>query len=347
MLKLGIAGTAKNTGKTTVATKIISALDSKEVHFGLTSIGYDGEDFDTVTGLPKPKYLLPEHTLVATAQMTLSLGGLKFRKLKDFHDMPTPLGNITLIETLSRGRIPIAGPSTGQDLVKVLDLMKSLDVKIAIVDGAFNRISPFSNIDKIIITTGLSRSKDLNYLVFEASLLAKIFNIRQSRLESYQNIEGAILCVDGDEVKTIVKTPFLNREDINLAKKICESNETIIVNVPIKTKAIIELIKQLNVRKIIFKDPISLILSGDSYELNTFLNYLIGKNIAIEVLKQIKLACIAVNPCGVTYDYGIALYKKECLPPQEVLDFFRSHVKDVPVKDFVYEDPDVFPIIFS
>jgi len=54
-LIVGIAGTAKNTGKTTTTSAILDELYNMEIPIGLTSIGYDGEEIDNITRLPKPR----------------------------------------------------------------------------------------------------------------------------------------------------------------------------------------------------------------------------------------------------------------------------------------------------
>jgi uncharacterized NAD-dependent epimerase/dehydratase family protein len=64
---LGIAGTAKNTGKTTTLQAVVRAIRRSGTGVYLTSIGYDGEEVDTVTGLPKPKVVVEEGDMVATA----------------------------------------------------------------------------------------------------------------------------------------------------------------------------------------------------------------------------------------------------------------------------------------
>ena len=55
---VGIAGTAKNTGKTTALNALLRAAHEHGTLVGVTSIGYDGESIDTVTGLPKPSIFL-------------------------------------------------------------------------------------------------------------------------------------------------------------------------------------------------------------------------------------------------------------------------------------------------
>ncbi|MBU4562316.1 hypothetical protein KKB17_02785, partial [bacterium] len=52
---LGILGTAKNTGKTTTTSALLEIANNKNLSVGITSIGYDGEDIDNITGLPKPR----------------------------------------------------------------------------------------------------------------------------------------------------------------------------------------------------------------------------------------------------------------------------------------------------
>ena len=80
-LKLGIAGTAKNTGKTTVTAAIMDELRRRGVPFYLTSIGYDGENLDNVTGLPKPKLPVQVGDIVATAEKCLLASTARFETL--------------------------------------------------------------------------------------------------------------------------------------------------------------------------------------------------------------------------------------------------------------------------
>ena len=63
---LGIAGTAKNTGKTTTTNAILACLRKRGIAVFLTSIGYDGENLDNVTGLPKPKIPVEPGDIIAT-----------------------------------------------------------------------------------------------------------------------------------------------------------------------------------------------------------------------------------------------------------------------------------------
>ena len=67
MRLIGISGTAKNTGKTTTTIELLNQSCASGARVALTSIGYDGENRDNVTGLPKPRFHLQAGIPFATA----------------------------------------------------------------------------------------------------------------------------------------------------------------------------------------------------------------------------------------------------------------------------------------
>lgn len=344
MIKVGIAGTAKNTGKTTFTSKLINELEINDVHIGITSIGYDGEEFDTVTGFPKPKYQLPEDTIVATSSFALGGIATKVKILKKYTNIQTPLGNILLLKTLSRGNIILAGPSTIEDLEMVLEDMKFYGVEFAIVDGAFNRIAPFSIMDGIVITTGLSRSRNIQYLSRETRILEKVFTLPVAPL-SLQDITCGIFYINkNDETIKIISGHFLTKDIFSIIKKNkLHPGGTLVFNTFVPIGMFVHLVNQIKPKNVIFKDPISLLLSGDIFELYNLLQTIEYQGVSFYVLKPIKLVCIAVNPCGVYLDGGT--YKKECINPAELLTSIRNEVKSVPVVDVIYEDVNIYKII--
>ena len=74
MVRIGFAGTAKNTGKTSTALHVLQLCHEHGLQVALTSIGYDGETMDNVTGLPKPRYWLEPGMLLATSERCLKAG---------------------------------------------------------------------------------------------------------------------------------------------------------------------------------------------------------------------------------------------------------------------------------
>ncbi|MCD6144191.1 hypothetical protein [Thermococcus sp.] len=344
MIKVGIAGTAKNTGKTTFASKLINELEINDVHLGITSIGYDGEEVDTITGFPKPKYQLPEDTIVATSSFALGDIATKVKILKKYADIKTPLGNILLLKALSRGNIVLAGPSTIEDLEIVFEDMKFYGVEFVIADGAFNRMAPFSVMDGIVITTGLSRNRNIQYLSLEAKTLEKVFTLPIVPF-SLQGITYGVFYIDeNNKITKISSGHFLTRDIFSIIKK----NKflpggTLVFNTFVPIGVFVHLVNQIKPKNVTFKDPISLLLSGEILEIYNILQTIERQGVSFYVLKPIRLICIAVNPCGIYLKEGT--YKKECMIPAELLASIRDEVKSIPIVDIIYEDIDIYKIV--
>ena len=344
MIKVGIAGTAKNTGKTTFASKLINELEINDVRIGITSIGYDGEELDTVTGLPKPKYQLPENVIVATTSFALKNVSTKVKILKEYADIKTALGNLLLLKTLSRGNIILAGPSTTATLNRVLEDMKYYGVEFAIVDGAFNRMAPFSIMDGVVIATGLSRSRNIQYLSLEVKTLERIFTLPAATLFLQGMSCGAYYIDKDNKIIKISFGHFLTKDIFStIRNNKLPHGGTLVFNTFVPISSITHLVSQIKPQNIIFKDPISLLLSGEVHEIYNILQVIERKGISLYVLKPIKLICIAVNPCGIYLKEGS--YKKECMSPTELLENLRKEVKNTPIVDVIFEDIKIYEIV--
>ena len=106
---LGIAGTAKNTGKTTTLTTILQEVDRFDLTVGITGIGYDGEEKDNVTGLPKPRVNLKPGQYLVTTRRCLQAGTAGYRILAET-EMMTPLGKLVYARIQKEGLVVVAGP---------------------------------------------------------------------------------------------------------------------------------------------------------------------------------------------------------------------------------------------
>jgi len=78
---ISIIGLAKNVSKTTTLNHIINLLRDKHT-IGVTSIGRDGEPYDAITELPKPKIIVEEGTIFATAEDSLKNSDIKNELIK-------------------------------------------------------------------------------------------------------------------------------------------------------------------------------------------------------------------------------------------------------------------------
>lgn len=176
MRAIGVVGTAKNTGKTTCLAAVLAALSRRSVPVAVTSIGYDGEPFDHLTGLPKPRVPLAPGALVATAEGALSGASARLETCRRTGVL-TALGEVILARVSAPGLAPLAGPPTGAGLAAVLEQLAGLGARVCLVDGAFGRMAPMVGLDGVILATGAARHRDVATLAAETGALAWIFRL--------------------------------------------------------------------------------------------------------------------------------------------------------------------------
>jgi len=104
---ISIIGLAKNVSKTTTLNHIIQTLKGKYI-LGLTSIGRDGEKYDAITTLPKPRIFVESGVLIATAVQSINNSEAKIEIIKTT-GINTPMGKIVIARVLSNGYIELAG----------------------------------------------------------------------------------------------------------------------------------------------------------------------------------------------------------------------------------------------
>ena len=143
MMTIGIAGTAKNTGKTTTMSAMIAELRKShpQLRLALTSIGYDGEYLDNVTGLPKPRIEMQVGELAAVAEECLRYSRAKLEVLQKT-DIMTAMGPILIGRVTKAGKLVVGGPNKRVELRRVLKMLAELGAGLTIVDGALGRIVP-------------------------------------------------------------------------------------------------------------------------------------------------------------------------------------------------------------
>lgn len=174
---LGCVGTAKNTGKTTALTAILREARRHGYRVALTSIGYDGEELDNLTGLPKPRVEVAPGDLVASALPCLERAPAAWELVTDCR-VATALGPLVLIRVTSPGRVILAGPTHRRGLATLCRLLATRrEVDLVLVDGAFGRLSPLARADGLVLSTGAARSRDLDTLGREARAIAGLLSL--------------------------------------------------------------------------------------------------------------------------------------------------------------------------
>ncbi len=175
MIILGIAGTAKNTGKTTTLAALLEEGRRRGILPGLTGIGYDGEERDTVTNLPKPRIQVYPGMVVTTSERCLHVSTARGEILSRTGFF-TPLGEVLILRITKPGLLVVAGPNKTADLAAVCSEMEGAGAGMVLVDGSLNRIAPFSIAHGVVFATGAARSTDVEVVRREVLGIESIFS---------------------------------------------------------------------------------------------------------------------------------------------------------------------------
>ncbi len=175
MYTLGFVGTAKNTGKTTTALHILNLLKERECKIALTSIGFDGENTDQITGLPKPRYFANQGIIIATAEKCLHTSTANFSNLQHT-GIQTILGEILIAEFSSVGNVVLAGPNRRVDILILLGMLSEMGIEVTLVDGALNRLAAMSVVDSLILATGAAYDNRIPVIANHAQAMESMFH---------------------------------------------------------------------------------------------------------------------------------------------------------------------------
>lgn len=160
---VAVVGTAKNTGKTVTLNHLMACAAADGLRLGLTSIGRDGEARDAVFSIPKPRIHVWPGTVVATASDTLQRTRARHRRLAAT-GTASPMGEIVLAQVQEAGEIEVAGPSSGRDQRRVIDLLHRCGSDIVFLDGALGRNQHASPAvaDGVVLATGAALGGSLD-----------------------------------------------------------------------------------------------------------------------------------------------------------------------------------------
>jgi hypothetical protein len=298
---IGIVGTAKNSGKTTILTSVLEEIKKRKINVALTSIGYEGEDLDNFTFLPKPRIWLEPETIVATASLTLDTTKLKYSIIEKTN-IETALGKIHIIKIEEQGKIVVAGPNNIEKQKKIISFIRTLGVELLFIDGAMNRMAPMYLADKIIFSTGASRNISVPILAEEMTLIDYLF--RQNLNNNITNIETIALANKENIIETGIIALLDNNDYNRLSNFNPENYETVIIKTIFSAslmKLLCEKFLHQKEYNIYFLEPFRLLLSINSLSLNEFYK-IIPKNINISFSIKPQLITITVNPFYPQYE---------------------------------------------
>lgn len=279
---IAITGLAKNTGKTCVLNTILN--DGNPKIRGVTSIGYDGENTDQVTGTAKPTIYVKKGTLIATADGLLSKCDIT-RELLSYTGFNTPMGEVIIIKALSDGYVQLAGPSTRSQMEAIVKMLQNYGVEQIFIDGAASRKSTaaiaFS--DACILATGAAFSHNPEKIIEETVHFTRLLSLPAYPVSDYTKIKH-INTLDNDALTQYTKELATNLSQTDSANVFFEGA----INA--------EFIKQLlNISKL---PKLSIIAEdGTRYLFNSQLfDQLTRRGIKLFVKNHINLIAITVNP---------------------------------------------------
>jgi len=303
-LKLGIAGTAKNTGKTTATAAIMRELRARDVSFFLTSIGYDGEDIDNVTGLPKPRLQVEPGDVVATAEKCLTVSTAVLETLV-VTDIRTPLGKIHVTRVKKAGLVVTAGPNKSSEVRELAGILRRLGPGVTIFDGALNRIAPMVETDGFILATGAARTPDIARLAMETGLIWRISTLPTvpRALELAERNFTTITLLDSDlqTIKIWPGSSLLVESDVDqIFAEPPPKDSYLYVPGIISEKCLQSLIEKLRRQPqrflLAFADPIKLLVAANPVGYYELLSELEKTGAVVGVVKRIPLFAVTINP---------------------------------------------------
>lgn len=177
--RIAFLGLAKNAGKTTALTAVLAELHKSGVVAGATSAGRDGEEFDAITGEPKPRFRLYPGQLVASAATTFESASFPVAELATL-PFPTRFGPVQLRRAEGEGEIEVIGPSTASQLALTAAALEAAGAELVLLDGAVGRRAFAAGrvCDGIVLSVGMSAGETLPAVLAAAASAVELIRLR-------------------------------------------------------------------------------------------------------------------------------------------------------------------------
>lgn len=176
--RVAFLGLAKNAGKTTALVSTLAQLHAMGVSAGATSAGRDGEDFDALTGEPKPRFGLWPGQLVASAESTFSTATFSGTRLARL-PCSTRFGPIDVFRAGQPGELEVMGPVTASQTAETAAALEAQGARIVLLDGAFGRRAFASArvADGVVLAVGMAAGRDLETVLERARLAVGLITL--------------------------------------------------------------------------------------------------------------------------------------------------------------------------
>jgi hypothetical protein len=148
---LAVVGTSKNAGKSVTVNAICAALRDEGTTFGLASTGRDGEAYDVVEAIPKPRFRLDAGTLVATAEALLQRR--EPVEILERTGERGALGEIVIARVAAPGFFEVSGAAHSAAMRRIVARLAERTAFV-VLDGAVDRIAALRREDAIVVAVG-------------------------------------------------------------------------------------------------------------------------------------------------------------------------------------------------
>jgi len=293
---IGVVGTAKNTGKTTTLSYLILHAERRGLRIGITGIGYDGEELDNITSLPKPRLYLPSNTIVTTSEHCLPISTAKYDVLERT-GIVTALGEVLILRITQPGLVVVAGPNRKGTLATVAGKMKNIGVDILLIDGSLNRLAPMAVAEKIIFTTGAARNIDIGVLAEEMKTIERAFSFQANDRELPPPRSIALL--EKSKTSNLALISLLDKDDAStVLENLTDKTECLYIPGLISAFAVQNLIERLpkSCPGIILAGPFTLLLVGEPLVVLSLVESFEKKKVRISFASKPQLIAITINP---------------------------------------------------
>jgi hypothetical protein len=192
--RIAFLGLAKNAGKTTALTAVLAELHRASVIAGATSAGRDGEEFDAITGEPKPRFRVFPGQLVASAATTFAAASFPVAELATL-PFPTRFGSVQLRRAEGEGEIEVIGPSTASQMARTAAALEAAGAELVLLDGAVGRRAFAAGrvCDGIVLSVGMSAGETLPAVLSAAASAVELIRLRlPAEGAPRRDVEGAV-----------------------------------------------------------------------------------------------------------------------------------------------------------
>lgn len=301
--RVTLVGLAKNTGKTEALNALAAELVGIGRTLGITSIGRDGEESDAIQPrISKPRIHCPAGTLVATTLPLLSRCSAPYEVLLNTGQR-TPLGTVVIGRLHASAEIEVAGPSTSAGIRAAADAMLDLGAEQVLIDGSIDRraASAPSVTDAVVLSTGAVLGREIDEVTHRTSramALIDLPRVTDPRIRKLATREkGDILITKSGDVRTLPVRFALTAgaSDIAAVLQPAEGDEPVLVIGGTLPERFLDTLLPVATRH---RHPIRVVVADAT---KVFLQtrsprWYQRRGIHLEVLRQVDLCAITVNP---------------------------------------------------